>query len=284
MITGMSGSGKSRAIAALEDIGYYCVDNLPPKMLQSFMDLCMQAQDKMDKIAVVVDARSRDIFGDISQPMSSFSAPDTNFSLLYLDCDDNVLVQRFKETRRKHPLMDDTLTSVEIAIAMERKILNKLHDNADYIIDTTSLSVNQLREKMIAMFLEDQNDAMLCNCLSFGFKFGLPKEADLVFDVRCLPNPFYVSELKGLTGLDQAVKDYVMQWEQAQNLIPRLYDLIDYLIPLYRTEGKTQLTIAIGCTGGKHRSVVFTELIREHLRQQNVRCAVTHRDIVKQKE
>ena len=284
IVTGMSGAGKSRAIAAMEDIGYYCVDNLPPKMVRSFTDLCLQAGDKVDKVAIVIDARSREIFGDIFEGIEEFVNAPNGFQTLFLDCDDATLIQRYKETRRRHPLMDDENTSIEEALAEERQLLSKLYSSADYVIDTTYLSVNQLREKVVGIFLDDKNKAMLVNCMSFGFKYGLPKEADLVFDVRCLPNPFYIPELKLLTGLDAPVREYVLQWEQAQKLIPKLFDLVDYLLPLYRDEGKTQLTIAVGCTGGKHRSVVFAQLLEEHMREQRVRSTITHRDIGKRKE
>ena len=284
IITGMSGSGKSRAIAAMEDIGYYCVDNLPPKMVKSFTDLCLQAEDKVDKVALVIDARSREIFGDIFEGIEEFLEASSGFQTLFLDCEDATLIQRYKETRRTHPLMDDENTSIEEAIAEERRLLSRLRECADYVIDTTYLSVNQLREKVVGIFLDDKNQAMLVNCMSFGFKYGLPKEADLVFDVRCLPNPFYVPELKSLTGLDAPVREYVLKWEQAQKLTPKLFDLVDYLLPLYRDEGKTQLTIAVGCTGGKHRSVVFAQLLEEHMQEQKVRSTVTHRDIAKRKE
>lgn len=284
MITGMSGSGKSRAIAAMEDIGYYCVDNLPPKMVKSFTDLCLQASGKVDKVAIVVDARSSEIFGDIFEGIREFVDMNSTFQTLFLDCDDMVLIQRYKETRRKHPLIVDDMTTVEEAIAEERALLSRIRENADYVIDTTYLSVIQLREKVLDVFLDDEKQAMLVNCMSFGFKFGLPKESDLVFDVRCLPNPFYIPELKPQTGLDAPVRDYVLSHEEAKNLIPKLFDLVDYLLPLYRGEGKTQLTVAIGCTGGKHRSVVFAQLMKEHMDELKVRCTVTHRDITKRKE
>lgn len=284
LITGMSGSGKSRAIAVMEDIGYYCVDNLPPKMVKSFVDLCAQADDKIDKVAIVIDARSKEIFGDLFDGLEEFVGVAGGFQTLFLDCDDSILIQRYKETRRKHPLMDQENPTVEGAILEERRLLSKIRDNADYIIDTTYLSVSQLREKVVGIFLNDKNQSMLVNCMSFGFKYGLPKEADLVFDVRCLPNPFYVPELKMKTGLEEPVREYVMQWKQAKQLVPKLLDLLDYLLPLYRDEGKTQLTIAIGCTGGKHRSVVFAQLLADHVRDQGVRCTVSHRDISKHKE
>lgn len=282
IITGMSGAGKSRAIAAMEDIGYYCVDNIPPKLVKTFTDLCMQAHGKIQKVAIVIDARSKEIFGNIFEGIEDFVSGQNGFKILFLDCDDATLIQRYKETRRSHPLMDGEITSIEEAIAAERELLKKIRSSADYIIDTTYLSVNQLREKVVGIFLDDTKQSMLVNCMSFGFKYGLPKEADLVFDVRCLPNPFYVPELKNLTGLDAPVREYVLKWEQAQNLIPKLFDLVDYLLPLYCNEGKTQLTIAIGCTGGKHRSVVFAQLVAEHMQELQMRYTISHRDIPKQ--
>lgn len=283
MITGMSGAGKSRAVAAMEDIGYYCVDNLPPKMVKAFTELCMKAPDKMEKVAVVVDARSREIFGDIFESVQDFFGT-CGFRLLFLDCDDNVLIHRYKETRRRHPLLDDGTASVEEAIVRERRMMARIRESADYLIDTTYLSVNQLREKVVGFFLEDRKQGMLVNCMSFGFKYGLPKEADLVFDVRCLPNPFYIPELKPQTGLDEPVRTYVLERDEAKMLVPRLLDLIDYLVPLYQREGKTQLTIGVGCTGGKHRSVVFAQLLGEHLMEGTVRTTITHRDIAKRKD
>lgn len=283
IITGMSGAGKSRAIAAMEDIGYYCVDNLPPKMVRSFTQMCAQASGQVEKIAVVVDARSREIFGDIFQGILAFSEGDAQMRVLFLDCDDAALIQRYKETRRRHPLMDATHPSVEEAVAEERLMLKKVRERADYVIDTTLLTVNQLRERVVGIFLEDKSRSMLVNCQSFGFKYGLPKDADLVFDVRCLPNPFYVPELKTQTGLDAPVREYVLKWKQAQDLLPKLLDLLDYLIPLYREEGKTQLNIAMGCTGGKHRSVVFAQLLAEHMKERKIPYTVTHRDISRHK-
>lgn len=268
----------------MEDMGYYCVDNLPPKMVRSFVQLCKKPSSRASKVALVIDVRSSEIFGDIFSELEDFIGTPGEFKTLFLDCDDSVLIQRYKETRRRHPLVDEDTNTIEQAIGVERGLLSKLRDSADYIIDTTYLSVNQLRDKVSAIFMDDENDGMLVNCMSFGFKYGLPKESDLVFDVRCLPNPFYVPELKHQTGLDAPVRDYVMGFSQAKNLVPKLLDLLDYLMPLYRDEDKTQLTIAIGCTGGKHRSVVFAQLLQEHLSGQGARAIVTHRDIAKHKE
>lgn len=281
IITGMSGAGKSRAVAAMEDIGYFCVDNLPPKLLKAFTELCMKTDNK---VAIVMDVRSREVFGDIFEGVSQFLDGNRSASILFLDCEDAALIQRYKETRRRHPLISGEQASIEQAVSAERSLLERIRSSADYVIDTTHLSVNQLREKVVDIFLDDKNQAMLVNCMSFGFKYGLPKEADLVFDVRCLPNPFYIPELKYHTGLEAPVREYVLKWEKAQNLIPKLFDLVDYLLPLYRDEGKTQLTIAVGCTGGKHRSVVFAQLLGEHMRDEEVRYIINHRDIDKRKE
>ena len=278
IITGMSGSGKSRAIAAMEDIGYYCVDNLPPRMVKSFTDLCLQAADKVDKVAIVIDARSREIFGDIFEGIEEFLEAPGGFQLMFLDCDDAVLVQRYKETRRKHPLMNDKNTSIEAAVAEERRLLSKVRDNANYVIDTTYLSVRQLRDKIIATFLGDKKRSMLVNCMSFGFKYGIPPESDLVFDVRFLPNPYYEMSLRERNGTDPEVRDYVFQGGTADVLMRHLTTLIDFLLPRYMAEGKANLIISVGCTGGKHRSVAIAEALSEHLRGREYGVVTMHRD------
>ena len=200
---------------------------------------------------------------------------------MFLDCDDAVLVQRYKETRRKHPLSDKAKGSIDDAINAERAILAPARQRADYIVDSSQYTTTQFRERIAGMFLEDSARIMQIHCVSFGFKYGIPNESDLVFDVRCLPNPFYVDELKGHTGLEAPVRDFVMKWPQAQGLVPKLMSLVDYLVPLYRNEGKSQLVIAVGCTGGRHRSVVFAELLSEHFAQQGLRVSIQHRDIKK---
>lgn len=284
MITGLSGAGKSRAVAIMEDIGYYCVDNLPPKMVKAFTDLCMMAPDRLGKVAIVMDARSGDVFENLSESLEPLLRME-GFRLVFLDCEEHVLIQRFKETRRRHPLMDEETSSVEEAIRKEKALMSVLKETANYVVDTTFLSVGQLRENLTGLFLQNsEQQGMLVSCVSFGFKFGLPKEADLAFDVRCLPNPFYIPDLKSKTGLDQPVRDYVMSHRQAQELAPKLLDLIDFLVPLYQAEGKSQLTIAIGCTGGKHRSVTFAQLIGEHLQKSGVRTTIFHRDITRGKD
>lgn len=281
IVTGLSGAGKSRAVDALEDIGFFCIDNMPPKMISKFAEMAQQLGKKLSKIAVVTDVRGGELFNDFIEELDIIKSMEIEYKLLFLDCDNQVLVRRYKETRRKHPLLDSGQPSVENAIVMERKLLMQARERADYIIDTTHLSAMQLRERINNIFLDNISNSMLINCMSFGFKYGAPSEADLIFDVRCLPNPFYVDDLKQKTGLDCEVREYVMAWPQSQTLLVKLLDLIDYLIPLYVSEGKSQLTIAVGCTGGKHRSVTFAENFYNHLLEQGKKVAVNHRDILK---
>ena len=279
IVTGMSGTGKTRAINALEDIGFFCVDNIPPKLILTFADLCNQSAAAMKRVAIVVDARSKEMFGDLSKELDELDRRGQPYRILYLDADDKVILRRYQETRRRHPLLDCGYETVEEAIKGERQLLAGAKSRADFIIDTSLLTNAQLREQISNMFLEDSRQSLLVNCMSFGFKYGLPSEADLVFDVRCLPNPFYVPELKHQTGLDQPVRDYVMGFDQSKGLVPKLLDLIDYLLPLYKAEGKSQLTIAVGCTGGMHRSVVFAQLLYGHLEELGYHTTVNHRDV-----
>ncbi len=280
VVTGLSGAGKSRTVDALEDIGFYCVDNVPPMLISKFTQLCMQSQE-FTRVAIVTDLRGGDLFIKLFDELDELTNQNIKFKLLFLDCSDQVLMRRFKETRRRHPLCSISDDSVETAIKSERKLLEPARSRADYIVDTTHLSPAQLKSRISEMFLENKLGAMLVNCVSFGFKYGYPVDADIVIDVRCLPNPFYVPELKELTGLDQQVRDYVMSTPQAQGLMDRVISLIDYTIPLYVNEGKSQLVVAFGCTGGKHRSITFAELVHKHLKENNNYVKVSHRDITK---
>lgn len=281
IVTGISGAGKSRAIDALEDIGFYCVDNMPPKLIPKFAEICLQSDGKISRVAIVTDVRGGDLFYDLFAELEDLRNQGCSYHIVFLDCEDAVLKKRYKETRRRHPLMDVADGSIDKAIELERKVLRPARDKANYIIDTSQISAAQLRTRVINLFLKNESSGMVINCMSFGFKYGLPLEADLVFDVRCLPNPFYIEELKKLTGLDKEIKDYVMKWPQSQELAKKLIDMIDYLVPLYADEGKSQLVIAIGCTGGKHRSVTFADLLNEHLIRNGKVSSVTHRDISK---
>ena len=281
IVTGLSGAGKSRAVDALEDIGFYCVDNIPPKLIPTFYDLCAKAGDTFSRVAVVTDIRGGDMFSSLFETLDDLKNEDKHYRILFLDANDYVLINRFKETRRKHPLAENNLGSLEQAVKLEREILRPVREKADYIIDTSFLPPAQLKERISNLFLGDSSQALMVHCVSFGFKYGIPTEADLVFDVRCLPNPFYIEELKHLTGLDEPVYSYVMKWEQTKGVVQRLISLIDYMLPLYCDEGKSQLVIAIGCTGGKHRSVALAQLLYDHLLENGHRTSVNHRDIQK---
>mgnify|MGYP000948401100 FL=1 len=280
IVTGLSGAGKSRAMHAMEDIGFYCIDNLPPKLISPFYDLCMQAQPQISQVAVVTDIRGGDMFSSLFEALDNLKRENKPYKILFLDANDIVLQNRFKETRRKHPLSEDT-HGIEQAVKLEREILRPVRERADYLIDTSLLSPAQLKQRIDSLFLDNASNALSIHCVSFGFKYGMPTEADLVFDVRCLPNPYYVEELRNLNGLDEPVRAYVMKWEQTQGFIKRLLDLIDYMMPLYCNEGKSQLVIAVGCTGGHHRSVAIAQLLYDHLIAQGMHASVNHRDIQK---
>ncbi len=279
IVTGMSGSGKSVAVNALEDLGYYCVDNLPPQFLLPFARLSVDAKENHNKIALVVDARSKDVFTALEKELDLLQNNNISYKLLFLDASDETLLNRYKETRRKHPLMDGEVTSLENAIAMERDAFSAIRSFSDFIIDSTYLRSAKLKKEVINLFASEGTYTMQVKTVSFGYKFGIPNDADLVFDLRYLPNPFYVPELKEKTGLDDDVFNYVMGTELAQSLFEKLISLIDYLIPLYKEEGKSQLVIAYGCTGGKHRSVSFARRTGEYLSNQGLNVVTQHRDI-----
>lgn len=281
IVSGMSGAGKSRTIDALEDIGFYCVDNMPPMLLPKFAELCKQSENTLPRVAIVVDARGGELLNDFSTALEELAQVPVNYKILFLECDNAVLTRRFKETRRKHPLTDYCGGSVVKAIEAERQLLRVVRSRTDYLIDTTHLSAAQLREQIASLFLGDSRQGMLIRCMSFGFKYGYPAEADLVMDVRCFPNPFYVEGLRQKTGLDADVRDYVLESGESQTFLQKLFDMVDFMLPLYENEGKTQLVIAIGCTGGKHRSVTFAECLAQHLQQDGNRVMVNHRDIQK---
>lgn len=283
IVTGMSGAGKSRAANVLEDMGYYCVDNIPPALIAKFSEVCMQSKE-ISKVAMVVDSRGGELFGGLFKSLEELKVQSNNYQILFLDCDDDVLITRYKETRRKHPLCESGTVSLEEAIRLERTMLMPTKLKASYLIDTTLLTSVQLRDKIYDIFVENAGSKLLISCMSFGFKYGLPSEADLVFDVRCLPNPFYNEVLKPQTGKDKPVEDYVLQFEQARTLLAKLCDLLEYSVPLYVGEGKSQLMIATGCTGGRHRSVVFAEHISSFLVTRGYRVVCSHRDIFKMKQ
>lgn len=280
IVTGMSGAGKSQAANALEDMGYYCVDNIPPAIIPSFVNLSEISGEKLSKLAIVTDARGGNMFSEINDVLKDLKKRDLNYKVLFLDSSNDVIIRRYKENRRKHPLADSD-DSILTAVEKEREMLNKIRLISDYIVDTSYISIAQLKSKLSDIFFGDVNSVMKIQCKSFGFKYGADTEADLVFDVRCLPNPYYVEELKNKTGMEKEVRDYVMNSPDSHNFLNKLLDFIDCSVPLYAKEGKSQLIIAIGCTGGKHRSVTFAELIGAHLKKQKYDCSIIHRDALK---
>lgn len=281
IVTGMSGAGKSQAVNALEDLGYYCVDNIPPALIPSFVDLGKRGNDTLSRLAVVTDTRGGELFSDIDSVLQKLKERKIEYQILFLDAADDVLIQRYKENRRKHPLSDGSDISIAQAVAKEREMLKILRLCADFIVDTSRISPSQLKEHLSSIFFGNVNNGFVIQCMSFGFKYGPVIDADMLIDVRCLPNPFYEPQLRPLTGLDREVKEYVLRSDESKEYAKRLIDFIDYALPLYSKEGKSQLSIVIGCTGGKHRSVTFAELINKHLCEKGYHSVAVHRDIKK---
>ena len=268
----------------MEDIGYYCIDNIPPKLISRFVDVCRKSNSGINKIAVAVDIRTGDMFAEIYHSLQSLQENENlDVKVLFIEAGDEILIKRYKETRRRHPLDEKFSGNMHDAIQYERIQLSPLREIADYYIETSELSSSQLKEQIKEIFLNRSSDSLIIKVMSFGFKYGVSTESDLVFDVRCLPNPYYVETLRSHTGCEECVRDYVMSFEQSQVLFEKLKDLIDYLIPLYVHEGKSQLVIAFGCTGGKHRSITFAELMARHLLENKYKVQKYHRDITKDK-
>lgn len=280
IVTGMSGSGKSSTVKVLEDIGFFCIDNMPPQLIPSFAAMCSENAE-ITKVAIVTDIRGGAMFFKLGEVIAKLHIRGIDVKVLFLEASKEVLMKRYKETRRKHPLDEVSGGDLSKAIDAETELLGEIREHADYIVDSSFLSSTQLKEQIAELFLDKPTDRMIVSCMSFGFKYGVPGEADLVFDVRCLPNPFYIPELKHKTGLDSEVRDYVMRFEQSVQLRDKLFDLIEFLIPHYVSEGKSRLVIAYGCTGGKHRSVTFAELTAAFLRDKGCKIMTLHRDIDK---
>ncbi|MBD5128883.1 MAG: RNase adapter RapZ [Ruminococcaceae bacterium] len=281
IVTGMSGGGKSSAIKVLEDIGYFCIDNMPPQLIPNFAAICSE-NGEINKVAIVTDIRGGTLFLKLSEGISGLANTDgIDVKVLFLEASKEVLMKRYSETRRKHPLDEVSGGDLSKAIDAEEELLSDIRANADYLIDSSLLTTAQLKGQIAELFLDKPSDSIIVSCMSFGFKYGVPGEADLVFDVRCLPNPFYVPELKPKTGLDKEVRDYVMKYEQSQTLENKIWDMVDFLLPCYISEGKSRLVIAFGCTGGKHRSITFAERTAEHLREKECKVRIVHRDIEK---
>ena len=280
MVTGMSGAGKSSVLKMLEDMGYFCVDNLPIQLIPKFSQLAVESISTIDKVALGVDIRSGQNLEQLGDILINFEENNLPYEVLFLDANTEVLVKRYKETRRTHPLAREG--RVDKGIELERERLKFLKKRANYIIDTSMLLIRELKAEIDKIFLEDgEYQNFIVTVLSFGFKYGIPSDSDLVFDVRFLPNPYYIPELKPQTGNDQPVYDYVMQAPQAVEFLEKLEDMLTFLIPNYIIEGKNQLVISIGCTGGKHRSVTLANAITKQLKKLSYGVKVEHRDIEK---
>ena len=282
IVTGMSGAGKSTAIHALEDMGYYCADNVPVQLLDVFFELCRTSKSETERFAAVVDARSFSAFSfDQGVFKEKLSALEPVPKILYIDASDEVILNRYKETRRRHPLLDEELTTLEDAVKKERQLLCGMREIADLVMDTTSIMPAVFKDHLRSFLGIDGKDSMTVVVMSFGFKNGLPRDADIVFDVRCLPNPFYIKELKRKTGMEQDVYDYVFSFPESENLYAKFKDLILSSLPLYKKEGKSRLVIAFGCTGGKHRSVSFARRLYNDLLKERYFTLFNHRDLHK---
>lgn len=282
IVSGLSGAGKSTVMSILEDSGFFCVDNLPPVLIPKFAEVCLAGMGSYERAAMVCDIRGGENFESLFQAMDALRAMEFQHKVLFVDADDSVIIKRYKETRRSHPLMGE-LGGLTQAVEHERAVMEPVRRRADCVINTTALPVQKLRGQVLDMFAPYRKSAgeMSVTVTSFGFKYGVPLEADLVFDVRFLPNPFYVEALRPLTGLDQGVADYVFASPTAQELLEHLRGLMDFLLPHFVEEGKSALVIAVGCTGGRHRSVAVTHAMAEYIQSLGYAAGETHRDMTR---
>ena len=279
IISGLSGSGKSKAASFLEDIGYYIVDNLPAEMMVKFADFCAASSGRYDRVALVYDVRAGEPFDLLVNTLERLKTTGVNCRMLFLEAATQTIVNRYKETRRIHPLASQGL-NIEQAVAKEREMMQPVRDHADFVLDSTSFSTAKLRSELLNLFGDPKDRVGLTvNVLSFGFKHGIPIEADLVFDVRFMPNPYYVAELKHKTGLDEEVREFVMGFRQTHDFLKQLHQMLQFLLPLYKEEGKTVLVVAIGCTGGHHRSVAIAHEVAEFIVGEGYPVTENHRDI-----
>lgn len=281
IVSGLSGAGKSKAVSFLEDIGYYCVDNLPASLIPKFAELCMAGGGKYDKVAVVSDIRGGQTFDGLFDALAELRSMQCDYKILFMEANTETIIKRYKETRRSHPLAGSG-TTLEEVIALERAALEPVRKVAEFIIDTSAISTAKLRGEILRMFSTERvSTAMSVSVISFGFKYGIPIEADLVFDVRFLPNPYYMTELREQTGLDEGVRNFVFGYQQSLDFLTKVEDLIGFLLPNYEEEGKTALVIAIGCTGGQHRSVAITRALTDFIRQKGYNATENHRDMTR---
>jgi UPF0042 nucleotide-binding protein len=277
IISGLSGSGKSTALRTLEDLGFFCVDNLPILLLPKFIELCQSSSNDIPRIALVMDVREREFLNEYPDILNQLKHEGYRIDLIFLESSDDVLIQRFSETRRQHPLSEEG--SVLEGIQLEREKLAELKSLADKIIDTSALSVHQLRTYLEEYFQQYATRSMNITFMSFGFKYGVPHDVDMVLDVRFLPNPYFVNELRDIDGSDRRVAEYVFQWQETRTYLEKLNDFIAFQMPLFEREGKTYLTIAFGCTGGKHRSVVIAEYLKQQFSHSKYQIYISHRDL-----
>ena len=281
IITGMSGAGKTQVIRALEDLGFFCVDNFPPVLIDKFAELCAKSQGRIRRVALVIDIRGGLFFDDLFSALEKLENEGYPYQILFLEASDETLIRRFKETRRRHPLAVEG--RVVEGISQERKRLSAIRGRANWIIDTSAMSTRQLRQDVTAIFSDDQEmDRIIVHMVSFGFKRGIPMDSDLLFDVRFLPNPHYVEELRPLDGTQLSVKEYVFKWPVTRMFVQKCLEFVEFLLPHYLTEGKNQLTVSIGCTGGRHRSVAIADHLAAQLTERGYKVLVEHRDANKE--
>lgn len=282
IVSGMSGAGKSTVISILEDSGYFCVDNLPPELIPKFAELCQMGSGEHQRAAVVCDIRGGSNFDGLFKSLEALDALKVPYQILFVEADDQTIIKRYKETRRSHPLMDSQGTLAR-AVEAERKLMEPVRDRADIVLQTDAMSTRKLRDRVLELVYPGrQKNSELDVCVtSFGFKYGLPMEADLVFDVRFLPNPFYIDSLKHQTGLDDGVRDYVFQFSQSREFLEKMEDMVAFLLPQFVEEGKSMVVVAIGCTGGRHRSVAMTHALAEYVRGLGYHVSENHRDMTR---
>lgn len=278
IVTGMSGAGKSTVLKYLEDISFFCVDNIPPALISKFAELCFEKDNEIDKVALGIDIRGGRLFNDLFKCLDELKEKGYDYEILFLDAEDNTLIKRFKESRRIHPLSKSG--SIETGLRNERQALTDVKEKATFIIDTTNMLSRELKEQINHIFVENRNfESLIITVYSFGYKYGIPPESDLVFDVRFLPNPYYIPELKEKTGRDKSVSDYVKSFPECGVFLDKLSDMMEFLIPLYIKEGKNQLVVSIGCTGGKHRSVTVASALYKKLLEKNHSAVLKHINI-----